>query len=99
MIVEQVLGWVCLAAALAAVGVYVWLVVRRAQLIRLFTGLGLFLTGLALFQGPNILARTEGDVNVKLALAALVAAVGVQIAAALRTRATWSGVDRRAGGA
>ncbi len=99
MIVEQVLGWVCLAAALAAVGVYVWLVVRRAQLIRLFTGLGLFLTGLALFQGPNILARTEGDVNVKLALAALVLAVGVQIAAALRTRSVWSGVDRRAGGA
>jgi hypothetical protein len=96
MIVEQMLGWSCLVAAVGAIGVYVWLVVRRAQMIRLLTSLGLFLTGLALFQGPNILARTDGDVNVRLAIAALVIAVAVQIVAALRTRPNWSGVDRRA---
>lgn len=96
MIIEQFLGWTCLAAAMAAIGVYVWLVVKRAQLIRLFTGMGVFLTGLALFQGPNVLALTDGDLNVRLALGALILAVGVQIAAALRTRPAWTGGERRA---
>jgi hypothetical protein len=97
MLIEQILGWSCLVAAVAAIGVYVWLVVARAQLIRLMTGLGLFLTGLALFQGPNILAKAEGETNVKLALAALIVAVAVQIVAALRTRPSWTGVERRSG--
>ncbi len=95
MIVDHALGWLCLAAAMVAVGVYVWLVVSRARMIRLMTSLGLFLTGLALFQGPNILARTEGDLNVRLAIGALTVAVGVQIVAALRTRPSWTGVERR----
>lgn len=96
---DQILGWACLAAALSAVGVYVWLVASRARMIRLMTCLGLFLTGLALFQGPNILARTEGELNVRLAIGVLILSVGVQIVAALRTRPRWSGVDRRAGAA
>lgn len=96
MIFEQMLGWASLIAALAAIGVYVWLVARRAKVLRLLTSLGLFLTGLALFQGPNILARTDGDMNVRLALAALIAATAVQIVAAVRTRPAWTGEDRRA---
>lgn len=96
MIFEQMLGWASLIAALAAIGVYVWLVARRAQVLRLLTSLGLFLTGLALFQGPNILAKTDGDMNVRLALAALIAATAVQIVAAVRTRPAWTGEDRRA---
>lgn len=96
MIVDQILGWVCLAAAIGAVGVYLFLIISRVRMIRLMTCLGLFLTGLALFQGPNILAQTEGDVNVRLAIAVLLLAVSVQIVAALRTRPAWTGVDRRA---
>lgn len=95
MIVDQALGWASLAAAMVAVGVYIWLVVSRARMIRLMTGLGLFLTGLALFQGPNILARAEGELNVRLAIGALILAVGVQIVAALRTRPSWTGLERR----
>ena len=98
MILDQILGWASLASALSAVGVYVYLVASRARIIRLMTCLGMFLTGLALFQGPNILAKTEGDLNVRLAIGMLILAVGVQIVAALRTRPAWTGVDRRAGG-
>ena len=93
---DQILGWACLAAALSSVGVYVFLIASRARMIRLMTCLGLFLTGLALFQGPNILAQTEGDLNVRLAIGVLIVAVAVQTVAALRTRPRWSGVDRRA---
>ena len=93
---DQILGWASLAAALVAVGIYVWLVASRARMIRLMTSFGLFLTGLALFQGPNILARTEGDLNVRLAIGVLIIAVVVQTIAALRTRPAWTGVDRRA---
>lgn len=93
---DAILGAACLIAAVAALAVYLWLVVRRAQLIRLMTGLGLFLTGLALFQGPTILAATPG-MNVRLALVALLLAVAAQIAALLRTRPAWSGVERRTG--
>ncbi|WP_122464541.1 hypothetical protein [Brevundimonas lutea] len=96
MIGGSLLGALCLAAAVAALACYAWLVIRRPRLIRLFTGLGLFLTGLALFQGPSILAQTEGDLNVRLAVVALIAAVAVQIAAALRTRPSWTGEERRA---
>lgn len=95
MTADTVLGGLCLAAAVAAVGVYVWLVVTRARMIRLLTSLGLFLTGLALFQGPNLLARTEGELSLRLAVVSLILAVGAQIAAALRTRPSWSGVERR----
>jgi len=94
MTVDEVLGGACLVAAVAALAVYLWLVIRRAQIIRLMTGLGLFLTGLALFQGPAVLEAAPG-VNVRLALAALILAVAAQIAALLRTRPAWTGVERR----
>ena len=92
---DAVLSAACLVAAVGAIGVYAWLVIARARLIRLMTGLGLFLTGLALFQGPHILSRTEGETNVRLALGALIVAVAVQIVALLRTRPVWGGVERR----
>lgn len=95
MSADQVLGWVCLAAAVAALGVYFWLILTRVKMIRLMTNLGLFLTGLALFQGPNLLALTEGDLSVRLAVLCLLLAVTVQIVAAIRTRPSWSGIDRR----
>jgi len=95
MIIEQAIGWACLAGAVGAIGVYVWLIVRRVHAIRLATNLGLFFTGLALFQGPNILARTDGDVLVQMAVGALLVSVIIQMVAALRTRPVWSGEERR----
>jgi uncharacterized membrane protein len=82
-------------AAVAALSVYLWMVVRRAQMIRLLTGLGLFLTGLALFQGPSILSATDGDLNVRIAVVCLILAVVVQIGSLLRTRPSWTGTERR----
>ena len=95
MTLDTVLGWMALAAAVAALVVYGLFIVRRFQMIRLLTGLGLFLTGLALFQAPNILSQAEGHLHVRLAVLALILAVIAQIASALRTRPEWSGVDRR----
>jgi hypothetical protein len=95
MTADQVLSWVCLIAAVASVGVYFWLIATRVRMIRLMTNMALFLTGLALFQGPNLLIRTEGELSIRLAVLSLILAVGVQIIAAFRTRPSWSGVDRR----
>jgi uncharacterized protein involved in exopolysaccharide biosynthesis len=95
MSADQALEWICLAAAVAALGVYLWIVAIRSKLIRLMTGLGFFLTGVALFQAPEILAATT-SLNVRLALGCLVLAVVAQIAALLRTRPSWSGAERRA---
>jgi O-antigen ligase len=58
-------------------------------------GLGLFLTGLALFQGPSILSATVGDLNVRIAVVCLILAVVVQIGSLLRTRPSWTGTERR----
>jgi intracellular septation protein A len=93
--IDQALGTASLVAAVAALSVYLWIVVRRAQMIRLLTGLGLFLTGLALFQGPSILSATKGDLNVRIAVVCLILAVVVQIGSLLRTRPSWTGTERR----
>ena len=58
-------------------------------------GSRLFLTGLALFQGPSILSATDGDLNVRIAVVALILAVVFQIGSLLRTRPSWTGADRR----
>ena len=92
---DTLLTWVALAAAVVALLTYGYVIVRRFRLIRLLTGLGLFLTGLALFQAPTILALTQGDVRVRLAIAALIAAVAAQVASSLRTRPEWTGHERR----
>ena len=91
------LGWLSLACAVGAIAVYFFLVFRRPRLIRLFNGLGLLLTGLALFQAPSILRDTAGAPNVTVAILLLNLAVIAQAYAGLRHRGGWDGVDRRAG--
>ena len=89
------LGWLSLACALGAIATYVFMVTRGQGVVRLLNGLGLFLTGLALFQGPAILRAAEGDTNVFLAVLLLNLAVIAQAAAVVRHRPIWDGKERR----
>ena len=94
-VASTALGWLSLACALGAMAIYVYMVARGPRLIRLFNGLGLFLTGLALFQGPAILRETGPGANVFMAILFLNLAVIAQAYAVLRNRTAWDGVDRR----
>ena len=89
------LGWLSLICAVGALAVYAYMVSRQPRMIRLFNGLGLFLTGLALFEGPAILRETEFETNVFIAVLLLNLAVIAQAYAVLRNRTAWDGVDRR----
>jgi glucose dehydrogenase len=93
--IDQLLGGTSVLTAVSAIGIYFWLVFRRPRILRLFSSLGLFLTGLALFQGPALLAVADGSVNVRLAVAVLILAVIAQVSAALKSRPVWTGEDRR----
>ncbi|CAN5357886.1 hypothetical protein BH10PSE1_BH10PSE1_18970 [soil metagenome] len=95
MTIDPLLGGAAVVAAIAAMATYVFLLIRRFQLIRLLTGLGLFLTGLALFQAPRILGLSTGDPQVRLAIGVLILAVVVQMVSSLRTRPEWNGAERR----
>ena len=95
MTFDAALGGAAVVAAIAALLTYGGLLVRRFQMIRLLTGLGLFLTGLALFQAPRMLTLSDGDPQVRLAIGALIVAVIAQIASSLRTRPEWNGAERR----
>jgi len=89
------LSWLSLACAVGALAVYAYMVSRQPRVVRLFNGLGLFLTGLALFQGPAILRETGPGTNVFVAILLLNLAVIAQAYAVLRNRTAWDGVDRR----
>ncbi|WGM48586.1 hypothetical protein KOAAANKH_03488 [Brevundimonas sp. NIBR10] len=95
MTFDALLSGAAVVAAIAALLTYGWLLVRRFQMIRLLTGLGLFLTGLALFQAPRMLTLSDGDALIRLAVTALIVAVVAQIASSLRTRPQWNGAERR----
>jgi hypothetical protein len=92
---SSALSWLSLACAVGALAVYAVMVSRQPRMVRLFNGLGLFLTGLALFQGPAILRETGPGTNVFLAILLLNLAVIAQAYAVLRNRTAWDGVDRR----
>lgn len=92
---SSALGWLSLLCAVGALAVYAYMVSRQPRMIRLFNGLGLFLTGLALFQGPAILRETGPGTNVFIAILLLNLAVITQAYAVLRNRTAWDGVDRR----
>jgi hypothetical protein len=94
------LGWASTIAAVAAIAVYFYVVLRRPRLIRFLNGLGLFLTGLALFQGATIIrlgVDAGQSANIAAAVTLLILAVAFQAWAALRNRTAWDGVDRRGG--
>ena len=93
------LVWASWIGAAFALIVYFAVLLRRPQWVRLLNGSGLFFCGVALTQAPGVLERA-GFANVGYAAALLtvlvLAAVIAQAAAALRNRAAWDGVDRRA---
>ena len=89
-----------LVAAAAAIVIYVLVLLRRPEWVRLFNGSGLLLTGLALFQAPSFLHDADGteSTNAAAAVVLLILAVIAQAAAALRNRKAWDGTERRRGG-
>ena len=93
------LVWASWIGAAFALIVYFAVLLRRPRWVRLLNGSGLFFSGVALTQAPTILNRA-GFANVgdatALLTALMLAAVIAQAAAALRNRAAWDGVDRRA---
>jgi hypothetical protein len=93
-----VLQWASGLTALAAVGVYFYVLARRPKWVRLVNGSGLFFTGLALSQVAHLLpgAAARGVLFTNaVAAALLIAAVLAQSWSALQNRRAWDGIDRR----
>ena len=91
MIVLDILYWVGLLGAAAAVVIYFTQIVRFRKWVRLVTGAGLFFTGLGLAEA-SVAMRVMGSdmdraVPNAVCVAALLAAVYFQSVAALRSRA------------
>ena len=84
------LYWVGLASAMVAVVVYFIQIAMRPQWVRLISGAGLFLTAVGLAQAALSLrslgAQSPQAVGGAIGVAALIAAVYFQVAAALRGR-------------
>lgn len=100
MAIVPVLTWASGLTALAAIGVYFYVLARRPQWVRLLNGSGLFFTGLALTQVAVLLpgAAARGALfTIAVTVALLIAAVLAQSWSALQNRRAWDGVERRAG--
>ena len=84
------LYWLGLASALVAVVVYFVQIAMRPQWVRLISGAGLFLTGVGVAQAALLLRalgpQSPQAVGGAIGVAALIAAVYFQAAAALRGR-------------
>ena len=91
------LGWIGLIAGLAGVVVYVAVIVRQPQVVRMLNGSGLLFTSLALTQAKVMVALAQGPAAfaVQASVALLVVAVIAQSAAGLRNRRAWDGTERR----
>ena len=94
------LGWAGLATGLAGLVVYVIVVLRQPEVVRMLNGSGLLLTSLALTQARTLVAAALGPAAfpVQAAVALLILAVIAQAAAGLRNRRAWDGVERRGPG-
>jgi Na+/phosphate symporter len=90
MIVLNVLYWVGLLGAAAAVVIYFMQIARFRKWVRLVTGAGLFFTGLGLAEASVAMhvmgTDMERAVPNAVTVAALLAAVYFQSVAALRSR-------------
>jgi hypothetical protein len=96
-LIAQLLGYVCGIGGLVGVGAYIWVVLRRR---RWLNSAGLLLTALALMQLSLLIQKNLGLVGLiqaGLAVALLLAAVIVQLIAAVRGRSAWDGEERRGG--
>ena len=93
----QLLGYVCGIGGLVGVGAYIWVVLKRR---RWLNSAGLLLTSLGLMQLSLMIHQNlglAGLIQAGLAVALLLAAVIVQLIAAVRGRTPWDGTDRRGG--
>ena len=86
-------------AGLAAIGVYLAVILRHPHWVRMLNGSGLLLTGLALLPSPGLLMHVQAQAafDAEAVVVLLIAAVAAQSAAALRNRRAWDGVERRTG--
>lgn len=94
----QLLGYVCGIGGLVGVGAYIWVVLKRR---RWLNSAGLLLTALGLMQLSLMIHQNlglTGLIQAGLAVALLLAAVIVQLIAAIRGRTPWDGEERRGGG-
>ncbi len=91
------LGWAGLAVGLAGLGVYVLVVLRQPEVVRMLNGSGLMLTSLALTQARPMIGACLGPTAfpVQAAVLLLILSVGAQTSAALRNRRAWDGMERR----
>ena len=93
----QALGWAGLATGLAGLAGYILVILRQPQVVRMLNGSGLMLTSLALTQARAMIGAAEGPTAfpVQAAVALLILAVLAQVAAGLRNRRAWDGMERR----
>ena len=93
----QLLGYFCGIGGLVGVGAYIWVVLKRR---RWLNSAGLLLTALGLMQLSLMIHQNlglAGLIQAGLAVALLLAAVVVQLIAAVRARTPWDGEERRGG--
>jgi hypothetical protein len=89
------LSVICGLAAVAAVGVYIRVMLRQR---RWMNSVGLLFTGLGVGQLSLMLPATAGAgplIHAALMVALFLAALVAQVVAALRGRAAWDGQERR----
>lgn len=93
----SMLGWIGLAGGLAGLAVYVIVVLRQPELMRMLNGAGLLLTSLALTQAHIMIGAAQGGAAfaVQASVVLLILAVAAQSAAGLRNRRAWDGAERR----
>jgi uncharacterized membrane protein HdeD (DUF308 family) len=97
-LVSQLLGYACGIGGLIGVGAYIWVVFKRR---RWLNSAGLLLTSLGLMQLSLMIHQNlgmSGLIQAALAVALLLAAVIVQLVAAVRARTPWDGTERRRAG-
>ena len=96
-LLAQLLGYACGLGGAVGVGAYIWVVLRRR---RWLNSAGLLLTALGLMQLSLMIHQNLGMVGLiqaAMAVALLLAAVIVQLIAAVRGRSAWDGTERRGG--
>lgn len=91
----QLLGYACGLGAVAGIGAYIWVVLKRKRWLNsaglLLTSLGLAQLSLLIHQNLDLSGLIQGGMAVVLFLAAIV----IQIVAAVRARTPWDGTERR----
>ncbi|MBE7218941.1 MAG: hypothetical protein INR64_10765 [Caulobacteraceae bacterium] len=98
MSLRELLHWLAVIGAAAAVVAYFAALLRRPTWVRIVNGSGLLFTGLALAQAAVLAGEVRGALSgvTELMITALLLAVAAQGWSGLRNRRAWDGVERRA---